>query len=128
MIRGVYPYLCIRGAAAALDFYRDVFGAEPGLRWDGDDGTVAHAEFRLGDTTFMVSDEYPEMGIRGPGHWGGTPVRLHLHVDDVDGLARRAEAAGAEILRGPRDEAHGERQCLLRDPWGHLWLLGDGEE
>jgi PhnB protein len=128
MIRGVYPYLCIRGAGAALEFYREVFGAELGLRWDADDGTVTHAEFRMGEVTFMVSDEYPELGIHGPEHWGGTPVRFHLHVDDVDGVARRAEAAGAVILRGPRDEAHGERQCLLRDPWGHAWLLGDGED
>jgi PhnB protein len=93
---------------------------------DADDGRVAHAELVLGPTVLMVSDEYPEIGIRGPGHWGGTPVRFHLHVDDVDGLARRAAAAGATILRGPKEEDHGERQCLLRDPWGHEWLLGDG--
>ncbi len=128
MIRGVYPYLCIRGAADAIDFYRKVFGAKPGLRMDGEDGHVAHAELKMGSVIFMVSDEYPEIGVYAPDHWGGTPVRFHFHVDDVDGLAQVAEGAGATILRGPCDEPHGERQCLLRDPWGHLWLLGDGEE
>ncbi len=126
VVREVFPYLCVRGAAEAIGFYRDVFAAVEGLRMDTDEGAVAHAELDFGPTIVMISDEYPEMDIRGPLHWGGTPVRLHLHVDDVDGIARRAEGAGATILRGPRDEAHGERQCLLRDPWGHEWLLGDG--
>jgi uncharacterized glyoxalase superfamily protein PhnB len=125
-VREVFAYLCVRGAGGAIDFYRDVFGATERLRIDTDEGGVAHAELALGPTVIMISDEYPEMGIRGPLHWGGTPVRFHLHVDDVDALARRAEEVGAAILRGPRDEAHGERQCLLRDPWGHEWLLGDG--
>jgi PhnB protein len=125
-IREFFPYLCIDGAADAIDFYRRVFGAVERLRMDEGAGRVAHAELELGPAVLMVSDEYPDAGIRGPGHWGGTPVRFHLHVDDVDGLARRAEEAGATLLRGPRDEGHGERQCLLRDPWGHEWLLGDG--
>jgi PhnB protein len=125
-IREFFAYLCIDGASDAIDFYRNVFGARERFRMDADDGRVAHAELELGPTVLMVSDEYPEIGIRGPRHWGGTPVRFHLHVNDVDGLARRAEEAGADILRGPRDEGHGERQCLLRDPWGHEWLLGDG--
>lgn len=125
-IRELFAYLGIDGATDAIDFYRDVFGARERLRMDTDDGRVAHAELELGSTVLMVSDEYPEIGIRSPLHWGGTPVRFHLHVDDVDGLTRRAEKAGATLLRGPRDEGHGERQCLLRDPWGHEWLLGDG--
>lgn len=124
-VREFFAYLCIDGADDAIDFYRKIFGASERLRMD-DDGRVAHAELELGTTVLMVSDEYPGLGIRGPRHWGGTPVRFHLHVGDVDGLARRAEQGGAKILRGPRDESHGERQCLLRDPWGHEWLLGDG--
>lgn len=128
MIRSVFPYLCVHGAGDAIRFYEAVFGAEELARWEEDGGRVAHAELRIGGTTFMLSDEYPDVGIHGPMHWGGTPVRFHFHVDDVDALAERARAAGADILRGPQDEAHGERQCLLRDPWGHLWLLGDGED
>jgi PhnB protein len=126
MIREVFPYLCIRGAAEAVDFYRSVFGAELRFRMAADDGRVAHAELAFGPAVVMVSDEYPEAGIHSPTRFGGTPVRIHLHVDDVDGLAADAVRAGATALRGPRDEAHGERQCLLRDPWGHEWLLGDG--
>ncbi len=126
VIRSVFPYLCIRGARDAIAFYQAVFGAEVLSRWDGPDGRVAHAELRFGHATFMLSDEYPDLEIHGPEHWGGTPVRFHLHLDDVDGMAERAREAGARIVRGPCMEAHGERQCLVRDPWGHLWLLGDG--
>jgi PhnB protein len=125
-IREFFPYLCIDGAAEAIEFYTTVFGAPERLRMDADDGRVAHAELLFGSTVLMVSDEYPDAGIRSPTAWGGTPVRFHPHVNDVDGWAYRAVQAGARILRGPRDEARGERQCLLRDPWGHEWLLGDG--
>lgn len=123
-IREFFPYLCIRGAGEAIDFYRRLFNVTEGLRMDTDDGRVAHAELMFGSTLVMVSDEYPDLGIRGPAHWGGTPVRFHLHVNRVDDLAQRAAAEGAVILRSPRNEDHGERQCLLRDPWGHEWLLG----
>jgi PhnB protein len=126
MIREVFPYLAIRGASEAIAFYRSVFGAEVRYEMAAEEGRVAHAELGLGPAVVMVSDEYPGAGIHSPSHWGGTPVRLHLHVDDVDGIAESAVQAGATVLRGPRDESHGERQCLLRDPWGHEWLLGDG--
>lgn len=126
-ITGFFPYLCVRGAAEAIVFYRDVFGARERFRMDGPAGRVGHAELEFGPAVVMLSDEYPEVGIHAPSERGGTPVRFHLHVADVDGLAREAEAAGATILRGPRDEGHGERQCLLRDPYGHEWLLGDGQ-
>jgi PhnB protein len=125
VVREFFPYLCIDGAADAIDFYQRILGAHERFRMDGDGGRVAHAELELGSAVLMVSDAYPDAGIRGPRHWGGTPVRFHLHVDDVDGLARRAQEAGATLLRGPQNEGHGERQCLLRDPWGHEWLLGD---
>lgn len=125
-VREAFPHLCIAGASRAIAFYGDVFGARERLRMNGPGGIVAHAELDFGPFKVMVSDEYPELGIHAPPTWGGTPVRLHLHVDDVDGLAEAATAAGAAVLRGPRDEDHGERQCLLRDPFGHEWLLGDG--
>lgn len=125
-IREFFPYLCVRGGLAAIGFYRDVFDARELARMDTPDGRVAHAELEFGSAVVMLSDEYPEVGIHSPSKWGGTPVRFHLHVEDVDGLARTAKDAGATILRGPRDEDHGERQCLLRDPFGHEWLLGDG--
>ncbi len=128
MIRSVFPYLCIRGADEAIAFYQAVFGAQVHARWDEPGGRVAHAELLIGNVTFMLSDEYPELGIHAPEHWGGTPVRFHLHLDDVDGVAGVARDRGARIVRGPQVEAHGERQCLIQDPWGHLWLLGDGAD
>lgn len=124
MIKEVYPYLCVRGAVAAIEFYQRVFGAEELFRLTEPDGRVGHAELRFGATTVMLADEYPEYGLRGPLAFGGSGTTLHLHVDDVDSLAVRAREAGATILREPTDQGHGERQCRFRDPSGHEWLLG----
>lgn len=124
-IREVYPYLIVRGADAAIEFYRKVFGAEEILRIrDEQRGLVGHAELRLGPATIMLADEYPDLGILSPAAFGGTGQVLHLHVDDVDSLADRAVHAGATMVREPTDYDHGERQCRLRDPFGHEWLLG----
>lgn len=123
-IREFFPYLCVRGAAEAIAFYSRVFGAREGMRLTGPDGRVAHAQLELGPVTLMLADEHPEGGFLSPLSLGGTGTRLHLHVDDVDVLARRAVEAGAALLREPADQEHGERQCLLRDPFGHEWLLG----
>lgn len=123
-IHEVFPYLCVRGAAAAIDFYTRVFGARETARLAASDGKVMHAELAFGPVTVMLSDEHPELGILSPLAFGGTGVTLHLHVDDVDSMARAAAEAGAAILLPPTDQAHGERQCRLRDPFGHQWLLG----
>jgi len=124
-IREVYPYLIVRGAAAAIEFYREVFGAEEILRMPDPDGRrIGHAELRLGPVTIMLADEYPELGIRSPAAFGGTGLTLHLHVDDVDALSARAIRTGATMVREPADFEHGERQCRVRDPFGHEWLLG----
>lgn len=123
-IREVFPYLCVRGGDAAIDFYARVFGARETFRLAMPDGRVSHAELALGPVTVMVCDEHPEIGIRSPLAFGGTGARLHLHVDDVDRLTRRAEDAGATVLLAPTDQMHGERQARIRDPFGHEWLLG----
>jgi uncharacterized glyoxalase superfamily protein PhnB len=123
-IRVVYPYLHIRGAARAIEFYREVFGAEEVIRLAGPDGGVAHAELRFGPALIFLADEFPEYGIRSPLAYGGTGTTIHLHVDDVDTLARRAVQAGATMVMEPTDQGHGERQCRIRDPFGHEWLLG----
>ncbi len=124
-IREAYPYLIVRGAAAAIEFYRTVFDAEELLRIPDPDGQrVGHAELRLGPITIMLADEYPELGLLSPAAYGGTGLTLHLHVDNVDLLAETAVRAGATMLREPTDYGHGERQCRLRDPFGHEWLLG----
>jgi uncharacterized glyoxalase superfamily protein PhnB len=124
-IREVFPYLIVPDAAAAIEFYREVFGAEERLRLpDAEKGRIGHAELTLGPATIMLADEYPELAIRSPVAFGGTGLRMHLHVDDVDALAARAVRAGATIVSEPKDYEHGERQCRVRDPFGHEWLLG----
>lgn len=123
-IRELYPYLCVRGAAAAIDFYTRLFGAQELMRLTDPDGRIAHAELKLGPGTLMLVDEHPEYGIQSPLAFGGTGTTIHLHVDDVDALTTRALEAGATVLRAPADQGHGERQARLRDPFGHEWLLG----
>jgi PhnB protein len=120
----VYPHLHVRDGAAAIDFYRRIFGAEELMRLAYPDGRIAHSELKLGTVTILLADEHPEYGVQSPLAFGGTGSSIHLHVDDVDRLARRAMEAGAAMVRAPRDEAHGERQCRIRDPFGHEWLLG----
>jgi PhnB protein len=124
VIREVFPYLCVRDAAAALEFYTAVFGAEELLRLTDAGGRIAHAELKLGPVVVMLVDEHPEYGIRSPLAFGGTGLTIHLHVDDVDALTARARTAGATVLREPEDYGHGERQSRVRDPFGHEWLLG----
>jgi len=124
LIRDVYPYLCVRDAAAAIAFYTRIFGAEELLRLTDPSGRIGHAELKLGPLVIMLVDEHPEYGIRSPLAFGGTGTTLHLHVDDVDTLTARAREAGATVLREPEDFGHGERQSRLRDPFGHEWLLG----
>ena len=124
VIRDVYPYLCVREAAAAVEFYTLVFGAEEILRLTDRSGRIAHAELKLGPAVIMLVDEHPEYGILSPLAFGGTGMTLHLHVGDVDSLTARARAAGATVLREPEDHGHGERQSRIRDPFGHEWLLG----
>lgn len=124
VIRELFVYLCVTDAVAAIDFYVRVFGARETFRLEDADGRVGHAELRFGPATVMISDEHPEFGVVAPPAHGATGITLHLHVDDVDWLVRRAVDAGAVNLGGPTDHAHGERQCRVRDPYGHTWLLG----
>jgi PhnB protein len=127
-IRELFVYLCVHDADAAIAFYTSVFGARETLRLAEPGGRVGHAELRMGPATVMLCDEHPELGIRSPGPVGGPGTTVHLHVDDVDRLAERALAAGAEMVREPTDYGHGERQCRIRDPFGHEWLLGHALE
>ena len=124
VIREVFPYLHVRGGAAAIDFYTRVFGAEEITRFAEPSGKIGHAELKLGPMTIMLADEYPDLGIRSPLAYGGTGTTIHLHVDNVDELGRRAVEAGATMVIAPADQSHGERQCRIRDPFGHEWLLG----
>jgi PhnB protein len=119
--RGATPYLCVRDGARAIDFYKKAFGAREVMRIPMAGDKIGHAELRVGDAPFMLADEFPEMNFRSPQALGGSPVNILIYVDDVDALAKRAEAAGAKILRPPADQFYGDRMTTLEDPYGHSW-------
>jgi uncharacterized glyoxalase superfamily protein PhnB len=123
-ISEVYPYLRVRDADAAIRFYQNAFGANELFRLQEPGGRIGHAEVRIGPSTVMLSDEYPEHGIKGPQTLGGTSFSLHLHVDDVDAAFQRAVQAGATVVRPLANQFYGERSGTVRDPFGHEWLLG----
>jgi uncharacterized glyoxalase superfamily protein PhnB len=123
-VHEVHPYLRVRDAARALDFYKQAFGAEELFRLTEPGGRIGHAEIKIGGTTLMLSDEYPEMNIVGPQTLGGTSFSIHLHVDNADAWIERAVAAGATVVRPAADAFYGERSGSVRDPFGHEWLLG----
>jgi len=127
-IKELFPYLHVKNAAQAIDFYTSAFGARENFRLTEPGGRIGHAEMDFGGMTLMLADEYPEFGIRGPQSIGGTSVTLHLHVDDADEVIRRAVKAGAVIEREPKDEFYGERSGALRDPFGHRWNIGHSIE
>jgi len=121
----ITPYLIIgnSGASEALDFYARAFSAKEILRMPRPDGKVAHAEMKLGDSVIMLADESPKMEAYGPGHYGGSPVSLHVYVPDVDATTKQAEAAGAKVIRPVADQFYGDRTAGLQDPFGHRWYL-----
>jgi PhnB protein len=117
----VTPYLSIRGAADAIEFYKKALGAAEVMRMPGPEGKLGHAEIRIGASRVMLSDEYPEMDFLGPQTRGGTSVHLHVYVRDVDAVVERAVAAGAKLLRPVEDKFYGDRTGTLQDPFGHVW-------
>jgi PhnB protein len=119
----VTPYLSVRGAARALDFYKQAFGAAEIMRMPGPDGKLGHAEIRIGDSRVMLSDEYPDLAFLSPESRGGTTVHIHVYVKDVDTVAARAVAAGGKLLRPVVDQFYGDRTGTIQDPFGHVWHL-----
>jgi PhnB protein len=117
----VTPYLCVDGAADAIEFYKDVFGAVETVRMPQPDGRVGHAELQFGDSVVMLSDEFPEMGVMGPRSLGGTPVTLNLYVEDSERTFERAVAEGSTVVQPVEDRFYGDRSGQLVDPWGHKW-------
>lgn len=117
------PYLIVKGAAEALDFYKQAFGAVEEMRLTDPSGRIGHAEIRIGQSHLMLADEHPEFGALGPATLGGSPVTLHLEVADADAAADRAVAAGATLLRPVADKFHGNRSAMVADPFGHKWFL-----
>jgi PhnB protein len=119
----VTPYLSVRGAAGAIEFYKKAFGAAEVMRMPGPEGKLGHAEIRIGGSRVMLSDEYPEMDFLGPLARGGSAVHLHVYVKDVDRVIERAVAAGAKLLRAVEDKFYGDRSGSVQDPFGHVWHL-----
>lgn len=117
------PYLIVDGAADAIEFYRSVLGARERMRLVAPGDKIGHAELEIGDSLIMIADEFPQMNAFAPAKFGGSPVGLHLYVADVDAVARAAVAAGAKLLRAPRNEFYGDRACTIEDPFGHRWHL-----
>ena len=123
------PYISVQGAADAIAFYKKAFGAIENFRLtDPSDGRIGHAEISLGDAVVMISDEYPDFGAISPATLGGTPVTLHLRVEDVDKVFPKALAAGATELRPVKDQFFGERSGMLEDPFGHCWVISTTTE
>jgi len=127
-IHELFAYLHVADAARAIEFYRDAFGATEKFRLTEPGGRLGHAELLFGGATLMISDEFPEYGIRGPQTIGGTSVTMHLHVEDADALIQRAVAAGATLEMAPTDQFYGERSGSVRDPFGHRWTIGHSIE
>ena len=119
----VTPYLVIRDAARAIDFYKRALGATETFRFNGPDGKIAHAEIKMGDSVIMLADEMPDSEHRGPQTLGGTAVSLMVYVEDVDSQVKRAVDAGARIKQPVKDQFYGDRSGTLEDPFGHVWTI-----
>ncbi|WP_433193416.1 VOC family protein [Nocardia sp. CA-107356] len=119
----VSPGLAIDGAAAAIDFYKNIFGASERMRMPGPDGKVAHCELMFGNSLIMVGDPAPDMDFLDPKTVGGTPVNLYVYVEDADAAHAAALAAGAKELTPMTTQFYGDRSGAFEDPWGHRWTV-----
>ena len=119
----VTPYLFIRGAATAIDFYKNVLGAKERMRMPGPDGKVMHAELQIGDSVIMLADENPQIGAKSPETLGGTSSSHHVYVENVDITTQKAVSAGAKLVRPVKDEFYGDRSGTIIDPFGHMWSI-----
>jgi PhnB protein len=120
----INPYLVVRNAARAIEFYKKAFSAEERFRMHGPDGKIImHAELKIGDSVFMLTEESPDMKALSPESIGGSPVSLYVYVKDVDAIFNRALSEGATELKPVRDQFYGARSGYLKDPFGHLWSI-----
>ena len=117
------PYLIVKGAAQAIDFYKRAFDATELFRMDGPEGRIGHAEIKIGDSVIMLADEAPDMGYRSPRSLGGAAVSTMLYVENVDDRFNRAVAAGAKVQRPLADQFYGDRSGTIEDPFGHVWTI-----
>jgi PhnB protein len=124
----ITPYLIVKGAAAAIDFYKQVFGAVELFRMGEESGRVGHAELKIGDSIIMLADEYPEMQIVGPKTLGNSSVGILLYVDDADAVFGKAISLGATVNKPLTDQFYGDRSGTVVDPFGHKWTIATHKE
>ena len=124
----ITPYLITKGAAAAIDFYSQAFGAVELFRMPQADGRIGHAELKIGDSIIMLADEYPEMQIVGPQTLGNSPVGILLYVEDVDTVFGRAVSLGASVNKPLTDQFYGDRSGTVINPFGHKWTIATHKE
>jgi PhnB protein len=122
-MHSVTPHLICAGAAKAIDFYKQAFGAQETARLPGPDGRLMHAAVRIGDSTVMLADEMPEWGSLGPNALKGSPVTIHLYVEDADKFVERAAKAGAKVTMPVSEQFWGDRYGKIEDPFGHHWSV-----
>lgn len=119
----VTPYIIVRNAARALDWYKSVFGAQEELRFPAPDGKIGHAEIKIGDSHIMLADEFPQMNAVSPETIGGTASALMIYVEDVDSVFNKAVAGGAKVKQELQDKFYGDRNATFYDPFGHQWTI-----
>jgi len=124
----VTPYLIIKGAAEAIDYYKKAFGATELFRIPGPNGKVGHAEIKIGDSIIMLADEHPELGYQGPQTLGGTPVSIMIYVEDVDTIFNQAVDGGGTVKEAVVDKFYGDRSGTVIDPFGHIWHIATHKE
>lgn len=124
----VTPYLIIEGAAEAIEFYKQAFGAKELFRFPAPEGKIGHAELKIGDSPIMLADAYPDMGYNGPKSLGGSPVSLMIYVENVDTIFNQAVQAGATVKEAVSDKFYGDRLGSLIDPFGHVWHISTHKE
>jgi PhnB protein len=120
--------MAVKNGVKALEFYKAAFGASEVYKLIMPDGRLGHAEIRIGDSIIMMADEFPEYGGKSPQTLGGTPVNIHLYLEDVDGFFKKALAAGAKERKPVKDQFYGDRSGQLEDPFGHLWWVATHKE
>jgi PhnB protein len=124
----ITPYLVVKNAAQAIDYYKNVFGATEVLRLAAPNGRIGHAELKIGDSHIMLADEHPEMNVVGPQTLGNSPVGILLYVNDVDQVFNAAISAGAQVLKPLQDMFYGDRSGTVTDPFGHKWTIATHKE
>jgi PhnB protein len=119
----VTPYLTVKGALQAIDFYVEAFDAKEALRMPAPGDLIGHAELMIGNSKIMIADEFPGMGNKGPQAFGGSPITIHLYVEDVDIVYERAVKAGAKAVQPVENKFYGDRGGSILDPFGHIWHI-----